>query len=76
MNSAQRRKSRREHPHVITVRAIEDQRWYEHDQRVSAATRWCKKNCKGSWVCSDEWDEAVFKFAVHKDATIFALKWL
>jgi hypothetical protein len=76
MNSAQRRKSKREHPHIITIRASTRERYFEHDERVGNAVKWCKKNCKGSWKWDDTWDSAEFKFAVHKDAMMFALKWL
>lgn len=76
MNSAQRRKAKREHPHVISIRALSDERYFEHDERVSKAQKWCKKNCNGSWTSSEQWDHAEFKFANHKDATVFALKWL
>lgn len=76
MNSAQRRKSKREHPHVISLKALPTERYFEHDERVVKAQKWCKKNCKGSWKSSEQWDQSEFKFAVQKDAVIFALKWL
>ena len=76
MNSAQRRKAKREHPHIITIRTAESQYYYKHDEKVNKAVQWCKKNCKGSWKTDTSWDYAEFKFANHKDATIFALKWI
>ncbi len=76
MNSSQRRKARREHPHVIVIRTIEQKRYFEHDEKVLNAIKWCKKKCKGSWSVNSEWDHAEFKFAEHKDATVFALKWI
>jgi hypothetical protein len=48
----------------------------EHDEKVYQAVGWCKKNCKGTWKCDTGWDHAEFKFSSHKDATVFALKWV
>lgn len=76
MNSAQRRKSKREHPHIITIHTKVQATYYEHDEKVYNAVGWCKKNCKGTWKCDTGWDHAEFKFSSHKDATIFALKWV
>lgn len=75
MNSAQRRKQKREHPHVIIIRTVEQEQYYKHDEKVVNAVKWCKKKCKGSWSVNTDWDHAEFKFSEHKDATIFALKW-
>lgn len=76
MNSAQRRKAKREHPHAITIRAESTQEYYKYDKKVHQAVQWCKKNCKGTWKVQNTWDCAEFKFSDHKDATIFALKWV
>ena len=76
MNSSQRRKAKREHPHVITIRTEAVSHYYEHDEKVQRAAKWCKKHCKGSWKTDARWDLAEFKFANHKDAMIFALKWV
>lgn len=76
MNSSQRRKSKREHPHSIVIRTAEQEQYFKHDEKVHKAVRWCVKNCKGTWKCDTGWDHAEFKFSSHKDATIFALKWL
>lgn len=76
MNSAQRRKSKREHPHGIIIRAGEQEQYFKHDAKVHQAVQWCRKNCKGSWKTDTSWDHAEFKFSNHKDATFFALKWL
>jgi len=75
MNSAQRRKTNREHPHKVTITVAEQQRYYEHDEKVHKAVQWCKKNSKDSWRIENDWDHAVFKFANQKDAIYFALKW-
>ncbi len=75
MNSAQRRKAKRGHPHIITLRTAEQKRYFEHDQKVELAIRWCRKNCKGSWKNENGWDHAEFKFSEQKDAVYFALKW-
>jgi hypothetical protein len=76
MNSSQRRKARREHPHIIVIRTEESVQYYKHDEKVVNAVKWCKKKCKGSWSVNTDWDHAEFKFSEHKDATVFALKWL
>jgi hypothetical protein len=76
MNSAQRRKQKREHLHSIIIRTNEQQRYFEHDEKVYNAVKWCKKKCKGSWSMNTDWNHAEFKFSDHKDATIFALKWV
>jgi len=76
MNSAQRRQARREHPHMVTIKARESDRYLDHDSRVDRGRAWCRKQLKkGSWRSSDFWDEAIFYFATEKDATYFALKW-
>lgn len=75
MNSAQRRRANREHPHTVRISATEQERYYEHDEKVDKAVRWCKKNSKDSWRIENDWDHAVFKFANQKDAMLFALKW-
>lgn len=76
MNSKQRRKIKREHPHHITVTTAGAKYYYEYDRKVNQAVQWCVKNCKGTFKCNTDWDSAVFKFSNHKDATIFALKWV
>lgn len=76
MNSAQRRKAKREHPHAITLHVDGMSRYHSYDKKVHQAVHWCKKNCKGTWKVQTTWDSAEFKFANHKDATIFALKWI
>ena len=76
MNSAQRRKLKREQPHIIIIHAVEQEQYYKHDEKVYWAVRWCKKKCKGTFSVHTDWDHAEFKFSEHKDATIFALKWV
>jgi hypothetical protein len=75
MNSAQRRKSKRGHPHIITIHTKVQATYREHDEKVYQAVGWCKKNCKGVWKCDTGWDHADFKFSEQKDAVYFALKW-
>ena len=75
MNSRQRRKTKREHPHIVTIRTSEQQQYYEHDEKVYKAVRWCVKNCKGTWRNENDWDHAEFKFSNQKDAVYFALRW-
>jgi hypothetical protein len=76
MNSAQRRKQNREQPHVIIIHTETNHPYFEHDEKILAAVKWCKKKCKGSWSVDTRWDHAEFKFSEHKDATIFGLKWI
>lgn len=76
MNSAQRRQSRREFPHVVSMQASESRRYFEHDARVTKARTWCRKQFgKGAWRMAEGWDHTEFKFAREKDAAFFALKW-
>jgi hypothetical protein len=76
MNSAQRRKHKREHIHVITISTPDSSQYYLHDEKVVKAVKWCKKKCKGTWSIDSFWDYTEFKFSNHRDATIFALKWI
>lgn len=76
MNSHQRRSEKRSHPHCITLHIESVNRYDSHDAKVSNATKWCKKKCKGAWRVQHAWDHSEFKFANHKDATVFALKWI
>lgn len=76
MNSAQRRRAKREHPHTIKILALGHDHYYEYDDRIKQAIKWCNKKCKGSFKVQSEWDHAYFKFENHKDATIFALQWI
>lgn len=76
MNSAQRRQTRREYPHLVEVKARSDERYFEHDERVDAGRAWCRKRLKqGCWRSTEMWDHAIFYFANEKDAAFFALKW-
>ncbi len=50
--------------------------YYEHDDYVEEARKWCKQYCDGTYNVNAYWDHAKFKFAKEKDAVIFALKWL
>ena len=75
MNSAQRRKLKRKYPYTIQLVPGQGWRYFEHDNNVRNARKWCNKNVKGYKVDS-YWDIAEFKFTKEKDAVIFALKWL
>jgi hypothetical protein len=75
MNSLQRRKSKREHPHSVTIRTVEQEQYFKHDEKVHKAVQWCRKHCKDSWRIASDWDHADFKFSNQKDAIYFALKW-
>lgn len=76
MNSAQRRQARREFSHVITIRAVTSERYFDHDHRVSVAQTWCRRQFgKNNFRCHTDWDSTDFKFVREKDATLFALKW-
>ena len=76
MNSAQRRQARREFSHVVAIKAVTSERYFDHDHRVSVATTWCRRQFgPANFRCHTDWDHAVFKFAREKDATLFVLKW-
>ena len=77
MNSAQRRKSKREHPHSVIIRTVEQEQYFEHDEKVYKAVQWCAKHyCKDRWRIVSDWDHTEFKFSNYKDAIFFALKWV
>lgn len=76
MNASQRRKSKRVHPYVMVMIINGEKYYYEFDNNVEVATKWCKKKCKGSFIFRTYFDRAVFKFANEKDAVIFGLKFL
>jgi hypothetical protein len=76
MNSKQRRKTERAHPHHITIYAQPNEIYLEHDIKVVKAFEWCKKKCKGHVARIYFHDKAIFKFSNQKDAMHFALKWL
>jgi hypothetical protein len=76
MNSAQRRKSKRELPYLIKLFPGINMNYFEYDDHVAEARKWCNQNCSGTYKVNAGWDHAKFKFATEKDAVIFALKWL
>lgn len=76
MNSSQRRKNKREFPHIIKLLAEPYIRYFEHDDKIMAARNWCSRNCRSGYKVTTDWDHAEFKFVTEKDAVIFALKWL
>ena len=76
MNSSQRRKVKREFPHVIKLNAEANKRYFEHDEKVMIARNWCKSKCRGGFKVKTDWDHTEFQFAKEKDAVYFALKWL
>jgi hypothetical protein len=76
MNSSQRRKSKRQFPHVIKLVAGNGMYFFEHDDKVMTARNWCSHNCRDAYKVNAEWDHAVFKFVTERDAVLFALKWL
>lgn len=76
MNSSQRRKSKREFPHVIKLVAENGKAYFEHDDKVMTARNWCTRNCKAGYKVDTKWDMAEFKFVTERDAVYFALKWL
>ena len=75
MNSAQRRKLKREYPYAIELFPSTGWKYFEHDDNVEEARKWCNKNIK-RYSVDTFWDHAKFKFITEKDAVIFALKWL
>ena len=76
MNSSQRRKSKRGLPHAIKLIAKVGEHYFDHDDKVMTARNWCSRNCRGTYKVTKDWDHAEFKFAMEKDAVLFALKWL
>ena len=77
MNASQRRKSKRVHPYDMVMIVNGQKHYYEFDNDVEVASKWCKKKCKGSFIINKNYyDKAVFKFANEKDAVIFGLKFL
>lgn len=76
MNSAQRRKFNRTQNHTITLKCEQYDRYVNFDNATVAARKWCKKNCKGAYNHSHDWNESVFTFQLQRDAVYFALKWL
>ena len=75
MNAAQRRKSKRGYPHIITMWPAPSDIYFIHDDRVTDARRWCKRKSIDVRVDST-WNHAEFKFVKEKDAVYFALTWL
>lgn len=76
MNSAQRRRARREFPHVVLLNPAKSERYFQHDNRVDKARGWCRRQfVQGTWTSKELWDHAEFKFSNQKDAVYFALKW-
>ena len=76
MNSAQRRRARREYPHIVKMSADRHRRYFEHDAEVDRAAKWCRKQFgSNGWRLSEGWSHTVFKFARERDAAFFALKW-
>ena len=76
MNSAQRRKRKRSHPHTIVIQAVGNRTYYKYDEKVYLAVLWCKKHVKGTWRMNSVWDHAEFIFSNREDASWFALKWI
>lgn len=77
MNALQRRRTRREHPYVMVMTVSNEKNYYEFDNNVEVASKWCKKKCKGSSIVNKNfYDRAVFRFTNDKDAVIFGLKFL
>ena len=76
MNSAQRRRNKREFPYSIKLFPGAGWRYFEHDDNVDHAHDWCKEQVKNGYRVITAWNHAEFKFVKEKDAVIFALKWL
>jgi hypothetical protein len=76
MNSSQRRKLNRALPHSIKIQAMPGLAYFEHDDKVEIAKKWCKNNAKGVYQVKTFWDKAIFDFSDKGDAVHFALKWL
>jgi hypothetical protein len=76
MNSAQRRRARREFAYSVVIAAAPEQRYFEHDLQVRSARRWCCRQFKpDNWQWRTMWNRAEFRFVTQRDATLFALRW-
>jgi hypothetical protein len=76
MNSAQRRRARREFAYSVVIAAAPEQRYFEHDRQVELARRWCWQQFKpDNWQWRSTWNRAEFRFVTQRDATLFALRW-
>ena len=75
MNSAQRRKANKLYQYTVVLKAVKSERYIDHDRKVQHAKAWCKKQFKGNWRATSDWDCAYFGFTKERDATYFALKW-
>jgi hypothetical protein len=76
MNSAQRRRARREFAYSVVIAAASEQRYFEHDLQVESARQWCRQQFKlDNWRFKPSWNSAEFRFVAQRDATLFALKW-
>lgn len=76
MNSKQRRQIERKYTHAITL-YVQDERYYQFDQRMELARQWCKKRIKEkNWIRQADWNSSTFKFVKESDAVYFGLTWL
>ncbi len=75
MNSSQRRQLKRKTEHEITLH-VNEERYFQFDMRIDKAKKFCRRKCKGFWVCSKDWNSATFAFQKHSDAVYFGLMWL
>jgi hypothetical protein len=76
MNSKQRRQAERNHPHTIVMKQPDNVRYFEWDNHIYRLKVWCNKNAKAGWKQKNNFQSAEFGFTKHKDAMVFALKWL
>ena len=78
MNSAQRRKNKREHPYCISINISHNEQHFDYVDRVNLAIAWCKKKSTSGYVITTAANRyrSVFKFAERKEAVFFGLKFL
>ena len=78
MNSAERRRLNRATPNSVSIHAtsLSGIAYFEYDDRMDDAVRWCKKNCHRSYRVIRMWDNTEFKFELERDAVVFALNWV
>ena len=76
MNSKQRRQAERNHPHAIVLKQPSGWRYFEWTDSLYDMKVWCNKNARAGWKYRYVFQGAEFSFNKHKDAMVFALKWL
>jgi len=72
MNSSERRIFKRKLNHTVTL-YIKEERYFQFDDRMETAKKFCKRKCKGFWFATIQDDHAIFTFQKESDAVYFGL---